>query len=138
MKSRRAILVLLTAAPLRGDDPAQEVWDLLTAMAAALGDGNAALFLRSFDSGMPGYEDLRVAVNALVVRAEVESSIDPVQNTGDNRRRTLEVDWTMRLVDRTGLEHITERRATVKCGLEKEGKKWKVVAFAPSNFFAPP
>jgi hypothetical protein len=138
MTSRRAVLAALLAAPLCADDPAQEVWDLLAAMAAALGSGDAALFLRAFDPAMPGFQDLRLAVTGLLARSEVESSIDPVQNTGDGRRRTLEVDWQMHLVDRAGAGHITERRATVKCGFEKQDKKWKVISFAPPDFFAPP
>jgi hypothetical protein len=137
MTTRRAILAGLLAMPLRGADPAQEAWEVLEAIAAALVDSNIGLFLRHFDHAMPGYQDLRAAVTGLIAQTEVESSIDPVQNTGDGRRRTLEVDWTMHLVDR-GDQHLTERRATVKCGFAKEGKKWKVVSFAPANFFAPP
>jgi hypothetical protein len=138
MISRRVILAALLAAPLRGDDPAQEVWDLLAAMAAALGEGNLSEFLRDFDRAMPGYQDLRTAVAALLARCEVESSIDPIQNSGDDRRRTAEVDWQMHLVDREAAQHLTVRRGTVKCGFEKEGSKWKVVSFAPLDFFATP
>jgi hypothetical protein len=138
--TRRTILAALLAAPLcaeEPEDPAAEVWDVLTAIAAALVDANLGLFLRHFDSAMPGYRDLRAAVNGLILQSEVESTIEPVENTGDGRRRALEVDWTMHLLDR-GDQHLTERRATVKCAFAKQGKHWKVVSFAPANFFAPP
>jgi hypothetical protein len=138
MIRRRALLAVLLAAPLRGGDPAREVWDVLASMAAALGEGDAAQFLRSVDSEMPGYQDLRVAVYGLVRQVEVESAIEPAQNNGDDRRRTLEVDWQLHLIDRADLQHLTERRAAVKCVFEKQGAKWKLVSFAPRDFFAPP
>jgi hypothetical protein len=68
----------------------------------------------------------------------VESSIDPGENSGDDRRRSVEVDWQMHLVDREAAQHITVRRATVKCGFAKESAKWKVVSFTPQDFFAAP
>jgi hypothetical protein len=138
MISRRALLALLAAAPLRADDPAQEVWEVLASMAAALVDGDPASFLRPIDPGMAGYQDLRTAIYGLLKEWEIQSAIDPVQNTGDAGRRTLEVDWQMHLVSRADLQRLTERRGTVKCGFEKEGKKWKVVSFAPRDLFAPP
>jgi len=138
MIRRRALLAALLAAPLRAQDPEREVWDVLGSMAAALGEGDAARFLRSVDNEMPGYQDLRAAVSALVKVAEVESAIDPVENDGDARRRTLEVDWQMHLVSRADLQELTVRRATVKCVLEKQGRDWKVVSFTPRDFFAPP
>jgi hypothetical protein len=138
MISRRVMLAVFVAAPLLGNDPAQEVWDLLAAMAAALGEANVNAFLRDFDRGMPGYETLRAGIAGLVARCEVESAIDPVENSGDDSRRTVEVDWQMHLIDREAAQHITVRRATVKCGFAKEGTKWKVVSFAPADFFTPP
>src|SRR5947209_17010004 len=119
MISRRAILAACLAAPLLADDPAQEVWEVLAAMAAALGDANAGLFLRHCDKAMPGYDDLRGAVTALVGRCEVESTIEPSANSGDGQRRTLEVDWQMHLIDRSDT-HSTERRMAVKCTFEKQ------------------
>jgi hypothetical protein len=138
MISRRAIVASLLGTPLFADDPAREVWDRLAAMAAALGQTNAGEFLRDFDRSMPGYEELRLAVQGLLARCEVESSIDPVENSGDDRRRTLEADWQMHLVDRDAAQHITVRRATVKCSFEKDGRRWKVTSFAPLDFFAAP
>jgi hypothetical protein len=138
MIHRRALLAALLAAPLHGDDPAREVWDELASMAAALGEGDAAQFLRHFDPGMPRFEDFRTAIYGLVKQAEVESAVDPVQNSGEGRRRTLEVDWQMHLVSRADLQELTQRRAAVKCIFEKQGSKWKVVDFTPREFFAPP
>jgi len=137
MISRRAMLAAALAVPLFADDAATEVWDVLAAMAGALGDGDTARFLRAFDPAMAGYENLRTDVTGLVARAEVESTIDPVANTGDDRSRTLEVDWHMRLVDRSPIEHATERRSNVKCVLEKQAGRWRVVSIAPIEFFKP-
>jgi hypothetical protein len=138
MTSRRAILAALLAAPLRADDPAAEVWELLANMAAALVDGDADRFLRPFDHAMAGYEDFRALIDGLIRGWQIESSIDPVQNTGDARRRELEVDWQMHLVSRADVQQLVQRRGTVKCTFEKQGKRWMATSIAPRELFAPP
>ena len=86
---------------------------------------------------MPGYETLRVNVSALVAQAEVESGIDPAENSGDDRARSVVVDWQLHLVDRSGLQRVTRRRETVQLLLEKRGRNWKVGRIEPLGFFAP-
>jgi hypothetical protein len=136
--SRRSIILACCAACARGADPAQEAWDSIAAMAAALGNANAGEFLAAFDPAMPAYETLRANVTALVAQVDVQSGIDPLSNEGDARAREVAVDWLMRLVDRTGLNRVTNRHDTVKCRMEKRGRRWKVVSLDPVGFFAPP
>jgi hypothetical protein len=136
--SRRTLLLALAATTARADDPAQEGWEMVTRLAAALGRGDAADFLGGCDRAMPGYDTLRVNVSALTAQVDANSGIDPVRNEGDGQSRELEVDWTLRLVDRTGLGRITNRRENVKCRVAKRGKSWKVVLLEPVGFFAPP
>jgi len=138
MTSRRAILAALLAAPLHADDPGTEVWELLASMAAALIEGDAGLFLRPFDPAIPGYQDFRASIYGLVRGWQIQSFIEPVENTGDARRRTLEVDWQMRLVSRGDVQQLIERRSAVKCSFEKQGKLWRVTSFEPRDIFAPP
>jgi hypothetical protein len=135
--TRRAVLALAVAASARAADPAQEVWDVVTAMAAALGRGSDGEFLAACDSSLAGYAELRGNVAGLVAAAEVESGIDPVKNEGDAAARVLEVDWLLHIVER-GLDRVTRRRQVVKCRIEKRSRKWKVVALEPVAFFAPP
>jgi len=136
--SRRAFALVCAAAVARGADPAQDAWDVVTRLAALLAAANATEFLDACDSGMPGYSDLRVNVSALVAQAEVESGIDPVRNEGDAAARDIEVDWSLRLVGRAGLDRVTSRRASVRLRLVKKGRSWKVTALDPVAFFAPP
>jgi hypothetical protein len=135
--TRRTALLIFCAAPSLAADSAQEAWEVITTLAAALGRGDAGEFLSACDSAMPGYETLRVSVSALVAQAEVESGIDPAENSGDDRARNVVVDWQLQLVDRTGLQRVTRRRENVKLLLEKRGRSWKVRRIEPLAFFAP-
>src|SRR3954462_9362081 len=112
--SRRAFALVCAAAAARAADPAQEAWDLVTRLAAALAADNAPGFLGFCDSAMSSYSDLRVNVAALVAQAEVESGIDPVRNEGDAAARDVEVDWSLRMVGRAGIARVTNRQAHVK------------------------
>jgi hypothetical protein len=136
--TRRAFLAASTVALARAADPAEEAWELITAMATALGRGDDVGFLSSCDPSLPGYATLRTNVAALAAAAEIESAIDPVRNTGDAAAREVEVDWQLNLVDRAGLQRVTRRRHAVKCKLEKRGRRWRVVMLDPVSFFAAP
>jgi hypothetical protein len=136
-RTRRALLLGFTAVLARAADPAAQAWDVVAGLAAALGKRSDVEFLAWCDPRLPGYSTLRSNVSALVVASDVESGIDPIKNEGDDRKRDLEIDWTMRLIDRSGLGTVTERRETVRCGIEKRGRGWKVVRLEPVAFFAP-
>lgn len=136
--TRRAILLALAAPRLRGADAAAQVWDVLTHMASALASGDAPGFLYYFDRRMKGFEDLATSVTGLVAEAEISSGIDPVQNTGNDQNRTLEVTWSMHLVSRSQLEIVTQRQAAATVGMERQRGKWKVVRFEPVSLFRPP
>ena len=127
----------MCAARALAADPAQDVWDLVTVMAASLGRSDAGEFLAACDSAKAAYEALRANVVALVAQADVDSGIDPVRNEGDAAAREVEVDWQLQLVERSALQRVTRRRTTVKLRLEKRGRKWKVVMLEPVAFFAP-
>ena len=53
---------------------------------------------------------------------ESETSIDLVSNKGDDRARTVESDWQMRLTRRVGVSGSIRRREGVVAKLEKRGK----------------
>jgi hypothetical protein len=136
--TRRALLVAVAPLLAEAADPGAEAWDVVTAMALALGRGSDGEFLALCDPSLAGYSTLRANLAGLVAAADVESGIDPVKNEGDNAARDLEVDWQLSLVDRSGLQRVTRRRQVVKCRMEKRAGKWKVVALDPVAFFAPP
>src|SRR5438128_591817 len=134
--TRRTALLIFCATPSLAADPAQEAWEVITTLAAALGRGDAGEFLSACDSAMPGYETLRASVSALVAQAEVESGIDPAENSGDNRVRNVVVDWQLQLVDRTEVQRVSRRSDNVKLLLQKRGRTWKVGRIEPLGFFA--
>ena len=86
---------------------------------------------------MAGYAKLRENVTGLVAQGDVQSLIEPVEDEGDGRRRVAQFDWTL-LIER-GQESTgsLRRQQVVKCTVEKQGGKWRIVALEPIAFFAP-
>jgi hypothetical protein len=121
-----------------GADPAQEAWDLLTQAATALGERNPGAFLAAFDPAMPGYEKLRADVTALLRSAEVQSSVELESDEGGGEARSMELDWLLKIRPEQEATPSTRRQQQVKCQLRKTGKKWRIVALEPLEFFAPP
>lgn len=119
----------------------QSVVDFLASTASALSEAHsehpsiassAELFLDHFDSNMPGYAQLSGDVQALVVQASVSSSIEIVSDAGDDRKRTLELDWILQIQDQP------TRRKIIKVTIEKRKKDWKFTSFDPIDYFKPP
>ncbi len=134
---RSAGLLLLFAASLLADAH-DEIVDHFAAMAAALADNNAAGFMAGIDKTMPGYDNLKTQINAMVDLATVASDIDPRNDTGDNQQRSVDLDWFLVMRSKLPDGPIVRRRELVHCELRKEGKHWKVVAMTPLKFFDAP
>jgi hypothetical protein len=135
---RRTFLVA-TAAGILQADPRQEVYDLFASMANGLSESNAQPFLAGLDPRMPGYQKLVADVQALVQQVEVLSSIDVIQDSGDDQHRTLQLDWSLRLTPKADTTATQVRRQQmIRCELEKQKKRWRVVSMEPAGFFAPP
>ena len=134
---RRAFLAGLTAAALHAD-PRREIYDLFGAMANSLAESNAHRFLQSFDPGMPGYGQLSANVMALVKQAEIHSTIDVIDDAGDERERTVQLDWLLQLTEKQSSANAVRREQVVKCRLVKSKRTWRVVSLEPIAFFAPP
>jgi hypothetical protein len=147
--TRRTLLALPFAMRLKADS-ASDVWDLLAEAAHQLSEGDAPAFMNCFDPKMPGYEELRTDVEALVreapppaqsaatQRGGIYSSIDLVSDQGDDQTRSLELDWILDIRRKEGSIGATRRQERVKVRAAKTGKKWRIVAFEPAGFFAPP
>ena len=78
-------------------DPSRQVLDMITDATASLSAGNARAFLANFDPAMPNYQKLRDNVTTLLSQAEVESFVDVANDEGDAQRRTVELNWRMRI-----------------------------------------
>jgi hypothetical protein len=135
--TRRVLLLLVIAACSRAADPAGEVLDLFTDVAASLSAGNVKRFLAAFDPAMPGYAKLRENVTALIAQGELQSFIDPEENEGDESHRAVAWKWSLRI--RRGQDATTGvvRDGTVKARVEKRAGKWRITQLEPVAFFAP-
>ena len=135
--TRRALILVALAVRLRAD-AVQDVWSMLASVASALSEGNATQVLAAFDPHMPGYEQIRSDVTALVREVEVQSSIESLRNDGDDRRRTVELDWTLTFARRGDDADVRRRKGTLTVQVEQRGRKWRIVGLTPERFFAPP
>jgi len=135
--SRRALLFAACAAALHADD-AQDVWDLLTAEASALSEGNSSTFVSAFDRSMAGYGMLEANVTALLDQCQVQSSIELLKDEGNATMRSVELDWFLQIMEEQDPESVTRRREIVHCRLTKEKKKWRITSLEPISLFAPP
>jgi len=80
---------------------------------------------------MPGYETLHYEVEGLAARDAIVCTIEIVTNKGDEKRRTMDLDWIL-IVDSE-----PSQRKIVKVAIERQGKKWKITALDPVEFFKP-
>jgi hypothetical protein len=123
-------------------DPPQDVIDFFRSLAATLADADrtaedanlgvprhATEFLAHFDPAMPGYDQFRAQIEEMVGAGEVAANIDFIDSAGNDRKRTLDLDWVLHC------EGQNPKRAIVKCTIEKRGKKWKIVSISPIEFF---
>ncbi len=108
----------------------KDVIDFLRSAAEALADQDANGFLDHFDRNMPGFSTLRDEA-AVLANADVESTIEFVNDEGDDKRRELQLDWVLRV------NGGRPRHELVECRMEKQGKKWKITKLQPVEFFAP-
>ena len=99
-------------------------------IAEALANRDADAFLEQFDRRMPDYEKLRDEIRELLaVTQEIGSTIDVITDEGDEQKRSLDLDWVLKI------DTDDPRRQIVKCRAEKQGKKWKITALEPVEFF---
>jgi hypothetical protein len=137
-----SIAVLVLASMLALEDPPRDVIDFFRSVAAALADADRELnndkgasrprateFLDHFDKSMPGYEAFSEQIEAMVGAGEVSTTIDFINTDGNDRKRTLDLDWLIQCEDQKA------KRAVIQCTIEKRGKKWKITSIAPIDFF---
>ncbi len=139
---RRLLIItalgLCAAGSLPASDAQQQVFDLFSKIASALADNDPAVFVESVDPAMPSFYDFRAELTALAGSAELTSSVEVIEDSGNDTHRTEELDWLLRIVSKSDSHTVEERHKSVKFRLERRGKKWKIVSIDPLDFFAPP
>ena len=113
-----------------GQNRPQEQMEVFRAVSEALANLDADAFLDQFDRQMPQYETLRNEIRDLIGTAqEIGSTIDVIADEGDDQKRTLDLDWLLKI------DNDDPRRQIVKCQVEKQAKKWKITSLEPVEFF---
>src|ERR1039457_441796 len=135
--TRRGARLLPCAGCGRAAAPGREVLDLIADAAGSLSAGDAAGFLKAFGPAMAGYMKLRENVTGLIAQGDVQSLIDPLEDEGDGRRRVEQFQWTLRIHRGQESANFVRREQVVKCTVEKQGGKWRIVELEPIGFFAP-
>ncbi len=131
----RTALLLLVATFALGDSAA-DVLNVFTNAADGLINDDVASFLDSFDRNMPGYAALQDNVKGLLAAYDVGATIEEITDQGDDQKRTVELDWLLILTQKGAINSPQQtRRQPVKCTVERRGKKWKITALEPLDFF---
>ncbi len=130
-----ALLLLLSSMAAWAEPPADAL-DFLSSAASALVDDDPAAFLDHFDRNMPEYATLREEIEGLLAAYDVGSTIEVVSDEGDDKKRSLALDWLL-LTNEKAASHgdRATRRRIVKCSIERRGKKWKITSLDPIDFF---
>lgn len=115
-----------------------EVWRMFTDSAEALANDDSSGFLYQFDRNMPGYAALQANVEGLLNASQVISTIVTISDEGDDQQRSLALDWLLALNDKHDPDVRKDtRRGVIKVQVKRQGKRWKIVALEPVDFFRP-
>jgi murein L,D-transpeptidase YcbB/YkuD len=125
--------LLAASLTVVGQNRPPEQMEVFRAVTEALANQDADAFLDQFDPKMPQYAKLRDEIQDLFgIAQEIGSTIDVITDEGDEQKRTLELDWLLKI------DNDDPRRQIVKCQVAKQGKKWKITALDPVEFFRAP
>jgi len=133
----RAIVLSAVALICLLADVHSDTVAVFASMAAALADSNVSEFMKPCDKDMPDYDALKAEIGSLLTGNQVSSSVEPMNEEGDDSKRSVDLDWYLQIRSQLDNGPITVRRKVIHCELRKEGKHWKVVSLQPMDFFAP-
>ena len=127
--NRRSFFALPFFAFLARGDAASEVWQMFAGMAESLSADNIDGFLKPIDPKMPGFEELGRYIRGIVEQAETRSIINPVSDEGDDRARTVQLQWFLQMKRRGSADSRTENREqVVTFGVARQGKRWRIIS----------
>jgi hypothetical protein len=134
---RLAFLAMLLSPALVAD-VSDEVFNVFQSIANGLSEGDAGPFVRALDPAMPGYQKLTDNVRALVAQTGILSAIEVLTEKGDAGHQDVQLDWFLEITGKGDPMSLVRRRELVKCKLEKQKKKWRIVSLEPVSLFEPP
>jgi hypothetical protein len=128
--------LFLIAATMACAEPPADVLDLFREAADALANDDASTFLATFDRNMTGYAAFRDEIVGLLAAHDVGSTIEVVNDEGDDQKRSLDLDWLLVISEKnSGSGQRETRRRVLKCRIERQGKGWKITGLEPVEFF---
>ena len=131
---RTALLLLISTVALA--DSTADILNVFSAAAEALTNDDSSAFLDNFDRNMPEYAALRTNIEGLLAAYEVGSTIEVVTDEGDDEKRTVALDWLLVTSEKNVVNgDQPTRRRVVKCSLARQGKRWRITALDPIDFF---
>jgi len=128
--------LFLIAATMAWAEPPADVLELFREAADALANDDANTFLAKFDRNMTGYAAFRDEIVGLLAAHDIGSTIEVVNDEGDDQKRSLDLDWLLVISEKNSGNGTNEtRRQVLKCRIERQGKQWKIAALEPVEFF---
>ena len=133
---RRTFLIALSLPAAARAAPSTDMLDFVSAIAGDLADNDLRDFLKHVDPAMPGYAILKDDVETLLSAKDVESEIEMISEEGDQRKRSLELDWVLITRDKEVINgrQVTQR-VRVKCSVTRQAKTWTLTNFDPIRLF---
>ena len=111
---------------------------LITDAAQALSNRDVNTFLAAFDPSTPGLDRLRGYLSTPATDVEIPSVEFLGYREEKNGEGTVEMNWSIRIVQRSGPPATTERHSRVTCRLALRNGTWRIVSLEPLDAFAPP
>jgi hypothetical protein len=144
LQSRRSFLAagaILSSFPLFAADPETPV-SRLAVFAAALNNGDAATAQACFDKSAPGFDEYANYVEAICAQTEVECTIEPITESGEDPQRIIETDWLMQLKARVSDTSVERRRERVTIHMRqietgRSHREWRIFVLTPVSILFP-
>ena len=133
-------LALFLAVSALAVDPREEITGELAGIASDFSSSNADGIIKRMASTMPGRGALEENLRDMLQVAQVATTIEVREWTAAGARTIVILDWflEMRRAGDGSVLATQRRRQLVRAEWEKQGKRWKIVALKPLEFFAPP
>ncbi|MEP6961327.1 MAG: hypothetical protein ABI995_04575 [Acidobacteriota bacterium] len=106
--------------------------ELFRTAVEALANQDVDGFMGHFDAAIPGRETLRGNIATMLAMEGATSTIDYVDDMGDDVKRRVRIDWLLRV------GFAAPKRGIVTITVEKRRRSWKITALEPLDFFKAP
>lgn len=117
-------------------DQAQDIRARISQIATALTAGNPAEAMAPFDKSYPDYAKLSSYFAGLTSAFQVENEVSVTDEEDAPTESKVTIDWSLTLTD-LGTNATIQRTAVITAKLVRQGREWRIIAFAPIEIFNP-